>query len=121
VKSFKWPDYNLAPINLLSLGRESSPCRGLCRLNNGKCVGCLRTIDEITDWAIYEPQERREILVRIFGENNKMNKAMSAFEIVEMQVDLAQAKQTIRELLLELELVKKQNEDFKKQFSSSAE
>lgn len=98
------------PVNLLTLGRESSPCRGICRLSGDKCVGCLRTIDEITDWAIYEPHERREILKRIFGEHNKMNKAMSAFEIAEMQVDLAQAKQTIRELQVALQAEKIQTE-----------
>lgn len=39
-----------------------------------------------------------------------MNKAMSAFEIAEMQVDLAQAKQTIRELQVALQAEKIQTE-----------
>lgn len=63
-----WPDFSLPPINLLSLGKEDSPCQKKCRLNGDKCLGCLRTVDEITDWAIYDHQERWKIIARIYNE-----------------------------------------------------
>lgn len=66
---FTWPDLVLPPINLYSLGKENSPCRGLCELDQGKCTGCLRTAEEITTWTLYEPQEKIQILKRIYDED----------------------------------------------------
>jgi predicted Fe-S protein YdhL (DUF1289 family) len=65
--SIAWPDLELPPINLLSLGREDSPCQGRCVLRGGVCEGCLRTSDEITEWTLYEPHERLQVLNRING------------------------------------------------------
>ena len=64
----EWPDLRLPPINLLSLGREDSPCRKKCKLENGKCTGCLRTADEIENWTLLEPRERWEVIARIYKE-----------------------------------------------------
>lgn len=63
-----WSDLDLPPINLLSLGKEDSSCQGKCSASNGKCSGCLRTLDEITDWVIYDPHERWQIIRRIYSE-----------------------------------------------------
>ena len=60
-----WPDLELPPINLYSFNEEDSPCTGECELECGKCVGCKRTTDEITNWTLYDPKERWEILTRI--------------------------------------------------------
>ena len=35
-----------------------SPCIAICRLENDKCVGCLRTREEITNWLKYSDEER---------------------------------------------------------------
>ncbi len=46
--------YLPASIDLPTItGVLSSPCIGLCRMNTrmGLCVGCLRTLDEITTWG----------------------------------------------------------------------
>ena len=40
-----------------------SPCVDICRLDaQGLCVGCRRTIDEITEWPRASETRRREIL-----------------------------------------------------------
>ena len=67
---FEWPDLVLPPINLYSLGKENSPCRGLCELDNGKCTGCLRTAEEIEMWTLYDPLEKIQILKRVYDEDS---------------------------------------------------
>ena len=40
-----------------------SPCVDICRLDTqGLCVGCRRSIDEITEWPRASEARRREIL-----------------------------------------------------------
>jgi uncharacterized protein len=40
-----------------------SPCIDICRLDSrGLCIGCRRTIDEITEWSRASEARRREIL-----------------------------------------------------------
>ncbi len=41
-----------------------SPCVKLCVVHPEEriCVGCLRSIDEISGWSRYTPQERRAIM-----------------------------------------------------------
>lgn len=45
-------------------GFPASPCVGVCRISpdDGFCVGCLRTIDEIAHWGLFTVDERREVL-----------------------------------------------------------
>jgi predicted Fe-S protein YdhL (DUF1289 family) len=45
----------------------ASPCVGICRLDPeaALCVGCLRSIEEITRWPSADEPERRAILDRI--------------------------------------------------------
>jgi predicted Fe-S protein YdhL (DUF1289 family) len=41
----------------------ASPCIDICRLDaQGLCVGCRRTIEEITEWSRASEGRRREIL-----------------------------------------------------------
>lgn len=37
-----------------------SPCISVCRIDpaSGWCEGCLRTIDEIAHWSIYDDDEK---------------------------------------------------------------
>jgi uncharacterized protein len=47
----------------LSGGGVPSPCIEICRLDaRGLCVGCFRSIDEITEWSGASEERRREIL-----------------------------------------------------------
>ena len=41
-----------------------SPCIRDCRVDpvTGLCVGCLRTLREISYWASYSPAERRRVM-----------------------------------------------------------
>jgi predicted Fe-S protein YdhL (DUF1289 family) len=44
-----------------------SPCISVCQMEDatGLCLGCRRTIDEIRDWIILTPNEKRAVLARI--------------------------------------------------------
>lgn len=43
-----------------------SPCRNICRYDENKvCVGCYRTMDEITHWIDYTPEEKLEVWRKI--------------------------------------------------------
>lgn len=43
-----------------------SPCAAVCRMNEGSglCEGCWRTLEEITQWAHADEDEKRAILAR---------------------------------------------------------
>jgi predicted Fe-S protein YdhL (DUF1289 family) len=40
----------------------SSPCTGVCRLENDICVGCGRSTAQITQWSQMSEAERRQIM-----------------------------------------------------------
>ncbi len=43
----------------------ASPCISVCVLNGDDiCLGCYRSADELTDWFMASPGEKREILRR---------------------------------------------------------
>lgn len=44
-----------------------SPCVRICRIDpqRGLCVGCRRTLEEITLWGSLGPDGRRDILSRL--------------------------------------------------------
>ncbi len=45
-----------------------SPCIGVCTLDSHAiCVGCLRSADEITRWAVMDSAERDAIMDRLEG------------------------------------------------------
>jgi len=47
----------------LSTAAAKSPCIDVCRLDaRGLCIGCRRTIDEISEWPAASEARRREIL-----------------------------------------------------------
>jgi uncharacterized protein len=41
-----------------------SPCTGICRINpiNNLCIGCLRTVDEISRWIQMSSCEKASVL-----------------------------------------------------------
>ena len=47
----------------------ASPCINVCQMHpaSGWCVGCLRTLDEITAWGGLDDIGRREVLQRLRG------------------------------------------------------
>ena len=42
-----------------------SPCISVCRMENEVCVGCGRTIDDITNWYDMTDDEKQAVLNRI--------------------------------------------------------
>jgi hypothetical protein len=42
-----------------------SPCVSVCRIADGLCTGCHRTIGEIVDWSLLEAREKRSVLAAL--------------------------------------------------------
>ena len=44
-------------------GRTRSPCVSICRIDpqDGFCIGCQRTIDEIAGWGAMTPEQRTRV------------------------------------------------------------
>ena len=42
-----------------------SPCVKICNLENGICIGCGRTQDEIREWVLMTDIQREEIMERL--------------------------------------------------------
>ena len=42
-----------------------SPCVKICKLENGLCIGCGRTQDEIREWVIMTDSQREVIMERL--------------------------------------------------------
>jgi len=49
----------------LILRNEDSPCILICRVENGHCIGCYRTLDEIRYWSISTTIEKASIKAKI--------------------------------------------------------
>ncbi|MEL7538973.1 MAG: DUF1289 domain-containing protein [Pseudomonadota bacterium] len=48
------------------LNEPLSPCVRICTLDDSNiCIGCGRTLDEITRWSRLDGDERRQIMDRI--------------------------------------------------------
>ncbi|MDQ7980172.1 DUF1289 domain-containing protein [Paraburkholderia sp. SARCC-3016] len=46
-----------------SVAPVPSPCINICRMDDatGWCDGCLRTIDEIANWSLYDEAAKRAV------------------------------------------------------------
>ena len=42
-----------------------SPCQNICVLQDGICIGCGRTDDEIVEWYTASEKRKKEIIERI--------------------------------------------------------
>lgn len=52
-----------------------SPCvRNCCLDNDDICMGCFRSIDEITGWHAASNEEKKEILARTQSRKTKKNR-----------------------------------------------
>lgn len=47
-----------------------SPCVSICRQENGRCIGCGRTMDEIAGWWDMTDQEKQQVIDRLEQEAN---------------------------------------------------
>ena len=46
-----------------------SPCISVCRMENEVCVGCGRTVDDITNWYDMTDDEKQAVLNRLDEKN----------------------------------------------------
>jgi len=46
---------------------DQSPCTGLCLMDqpSGHCLGCRRTLDEITHWSHYSSAQKQAVLTQL--------------------------------------------------------
>lgn len=51
--------------------KSNSPCVRICKIVDGNCIGCRRTIYEITNWTRFTDEERNVILEKIGKENDR--------------------------------------------------
>ena len=42
-----------------------TPCVAICRTQNGVCIGCGRTTEEVTKWFDYTDHERKIVMERL--------------------------------------------------------
>ena len=57
----------LAPAVPAAAAGVASPCVSVCRMDaaSGLCEGCLRTIDEIAHWGLYDDDEKRAVIAAL--------------------------------------------------------
>jgi hypothetical protein len=50
-------------VRIPSAAAVPSPCISICRIDpaTGWCEGCLRTIDEIAHWSVFDDEEKRAV------------------------------------------------------------
>ena len=39
-----------------------TPCKNICKIRNGVCIGCNRTLDEIKNWSKFTDEQRNNIM-----------------------------------------------------------
>jgi len=52
-------------LDFTPLPAVESPCVSVCRMKDGLCEGCGRTLGEIAEWSAATDDRRRAILARI--------------------------------------------------------
>ena len=57
-----------------------SPCIAVCKIDyeSGYCLGCNRTIEEITDWSSLSDSEKKKIFQRIKNMSTSKQKVFSS-------------------------------------------
>ena len=51
----------------------ASPCINVCRMEDGLCAGCHRTIDEIARWANIGDEGKRLILAAVAQRRTRLD------------------------------------------------
>ncbi len=51
-----------------------SPCIEVCRMDErlGLCLGCLRTLDEISRWSQMSEADKRQVLARVADRRDEL-------------------------------------------------
>lgn len=48
---------------MIDQGRDDSPCNGICRMQETKCISCGRDFDDLEHW-LYMTREQRLIRMK---------------------------------------------------------
>ena len=53
-----------------------SPCVAVCKIDyeSGYCIGCNRTIEEITNWSTMNDSNKKKILIRVKSDTTFQSK-----------------------------------------------
>lgn len=46
----------------------TSPCTGTCELDDGVCIDCHRTVEDIMNWSDMSEEQRKERMEELSGE-----------------------------------------------------
>jgi len=57
-----------------------SPCITVCKIDyeSGYCIGCNRTIEEITNWGCFNDSQKKKILIKAKSKNTSKQKVFSS-------------------------------------------
>jgi len=44
-----------------------SPCIGICELKDNICIGCNRTVEQITNWETMSRKEKEKVISALFS------------------------------------------------------
>ena len=57
-----------------------SPCVNVCKIDyeSGYCIGCNRTIEEITNWGSFNDSQKKKILTKVKSKNTSKQKVFSS-------------------------------------------
>ena len=42
-----------------------SPCQNVCKIEDNKCIGCYRTLEQISNWTKMSDEERKKIMLAV--------------------------------------------------------
>lgn len=52
-------------MNKQSSSAVPSPCTGVCKMENGLCLGCQRSLGEIAGWSGMADREKQTVLAQL--------------------------------------------------------
>ena len=57
-----------------------SPCIAVCKIDyeSGYCVGCNRTIEEITNWSSFNDSQKKKVLTKVKSKTTPKQKVFSS-------------------------------------------
>lgn len=50
-----------------------SPCVKICKLRDNYCIGCYRSVDEITNWKDFTNDKKLAVYLEIYLRKNQKN------------------------------------------------
>ena len=57
----------------LNTDKVITPCVNVCKIDydTNLCIGCARTVDEITNWIFYSDEQRKKIMTDLEKRKNR--------------------------------------------------